>query len=80
MKKLFVCGAFVSSLMLAGCQEPRNAASIKGACDAFERPNGVVLGKRRIDQRQIDSWIETGVSVCGWSRPKSQEIVNRFTS
>jgi hypothetical protein len=48
----------------------RRAATIKGACDAFERPVTIVLGKRRTDQRWIDGQIESGVSACGWPRPR----------
>ena len=40
--------------LLGGCQEA-SVADIKGACDAFERPEQPVLGKRKIDQRWIRS-------------------------
>lgn len=58
---------------LAGCvsTSDRRAASIKGACDSFVAPREVVLGKRRQDQRYIDGVIESGVSACGWARPRA---------
>jgi hypothetical protein len=62
--------------LLGGCQEA-SVADIKGACDAFERPEQPVLGKRKIDQRWIDRAVETGVTVCGWPRPKAEAIVAR---
>lgn len=70
--------AALIALGLAGCHET-SVADIRGACDAFERPEQPVLGKRKIDQRWIDRAVETGVTVCGWPRPKAEAIVARAT-
>ena len=78
MLKLTLAGAAL--LALTACQEQVGVADIKGACDAFERPDRPVLGKRKIDQRWIDRAVETGVTVCGWPRPKSEDIVRTVTS
>jgi hypothetical protein len=48
-----------------------NRASLAGECAAFTNPGFAVQGKRRIDQRAVDIWLETGVVTCGWPRPKS---------
>jgi hypothetical protein len=66
-------GLLIVAAMLAGCQtvSDRRAATLKGACDSFVAPRDVVLGKRRTDQRWIDGTIESGVSACGWARPRA---------
>lgn len=58
---------------LASCQtaSDRRAATLKGACDSFVAPRDVVEGKRRTDQRWIDGQVESGVSACGWARPRA---------
>lgn len=55
----------------AGCVSNR-PASVAGECSAFTNPGFAVQGKRRMDQQAIDArWIEPGISVCGWPRPKN---------
>ncbi len=73
MRKVILCGALV--LTMGGCQT-MSAASIRGACDAFDRPGEPIRGLERKDQRWIDRTIEAGVSACGWSRPKARAVVN----
>lgn len=63
--------ALLAVAILGACAAPPPAASVRGACDAFDRPLEPVLGKRRQDQRWIDKTIEAGVSACDWSRPRS---------
>lgn len=65
--------ATIAALMLSACVSDR-AASIKGACDAFQAPAAPVRGKARADQRWIDGQIESGVSACGWRRPVSAGV------
>lgn len=57
-------------LLLAGCASGGPGSVRGGECRVFERPEFVVLGKRRYDQNWIDSNIEGGVGACGWQRPK----------
>lgn len=66
-------------LALGGCVST-DAASIKGACDAFEAPRQAVRGVSREDRRWIAGQVEAGISACGWSRPKAREIVRQVTS
>jgi hypothetical protein len=54
---------------LSACQTT-SRASLAGECAAFTNPGFAVQGKRRLDQRVIDHWLETGVVVCNWPRPK----------
>jgi hypothetical protein len=60
-------------ISLGACvsQSDKRAATIKGACDSFVAPVSVVQGKARRDQRWIDGQVESGVSACGWRRPKA---------
>lgn len=67
----------VVACTLAACKDEPTAADITGACSAFDAPVQPVLGKRRIDQKWIDRAVEAGVSVCGWTRPKAEEVVTR---
>jgi predicted RNA methylase len=55
---------------LSACQTT-GRASLAGECAAFQNPGFAVQGKRRLDQRVIDHWLETGIVVCSWPRPKS---------
>ena len=64
---------------LGGCVTA-SPATIQGACDAFEAPKAVVRGVDREDRRWIAGQIETGVQVCGWSRPKAREIARQVGS
>jgi hypothetical protein len=59
----------VAVVWLAGCQTSSGRASLAGECAAFENPGFAVQGKRRVDQRVIDHWLETGITVCQWPRP-----------
>lgn len=80
IEKVTYVGSFLlvlGTLCLGGCQDKVTVADIKGACDAFDAPAQPVIGKRKVDQKWIDRAVEAGVSACGWSRPKAQEIVNR---
>jgi predicted RNA methylase len=54
---------------LSACQST-GRASLAGECAAFQNPGFAVQGKRRIDQRAVDKFLETGVVTCGWPRPK----------
>lgn len=53
------------------------AATVKGACDAFEAPDRVILGRTRVDQRWINGQFEAGVSACGWKRPAPVDKAER---
>ena len=77
MKRLLWLVPFMA---LGGCVTTNQAASIRGACDALDPPSFVVLGKRRVDQHQIDRWVEQMVSACGFSRPKAQEMARKVMS
>jgi major membrane immunogen (membrane-anchored lipoprotein) len=70
MRIAFVIAA---TLLLTACQSSsdKRAATIKGACDSFVAPVNVVQGKTRTDQRWVDGQIESGVSACGWRRPRA---------
>lgn len=61
--------AVVAAIWLTGCQTT-GRASLAGECAAFQNPGFAVQGKRRLDQRVIDHWLETGITVCQWPRPK----------
>lgn len=63
-------------LSVGGCVTT-GAASVKGACDAFEAPQTVIQGISREDRRWIAGQVEAGVTACGWSRPKAREIAKR---
>jgi major membrane immunogen (membrane-anchored lipoprotein) len=67
--------AFViaTTILLTACQSSsdKRAATIKGACDSFVAPGSVVHGNTHTDQRWIDGQIESGVSACGWRRPRA---------
>jgi hypothetical protein len=65
----------VLGISLGACvsASDKKAASIGGACNAFEPATQVVEGKTRVDQRWIDGQIESGVSACGFSRPKPKQ-------
>lgn len=65
---------------LGGCVTDKTAATIQGACDAFEQPKQAVRGVDREDRRWIAGQIETGIQVCGWSRPKAREIARQIGS
>jgi hypothetical protein len=59
-----------AAAVLSGCQTT-GRASLAGECAAFRNPGFAVQGKRRVDQQAIDHFLETGISVCSWPRPKS---------
>ena len=65
---------------LGGCVTSNEPATIQGACDAFEQPKLAVRGVSREDRRWIAGQVETGVKVCGWSRPKAREIARQVGS
>lgn len=65
---------------LGGCVTDSTPATIQGACDAFESPKTAIRGVDREDRRWIAGQIETGVKVCGWSRPKAREIARQIGS
>lgn len=65
---------------LGGCVTDKTPATIQGACDAFEAPKAAVRGVDREDRRWIAGQIETGIQVCGWSRPKAREIARQVGS
>jgi hypothetical protein len=59
--------------MLAGCSGTnRPGSALGGECHVFERPQYVVLGKTRYDQRVVDTFVESGVGACGWQRPAAR--------
>lgn len=65
---------------LGGCVTSHEPATIQGACDAFEQPKEAVRGVSREDRRWIAGQVETGVKVCGWSRPKAREMTRQVGS
>ena len=65
---------------LGGCVTDSTPATIQGACEAFEAPKQAVRGVSRDDRRWIAGQVETGVKVCGWSRPKAREIARQINS
>lgn len=65
---------------LGGCVTSNEPATIQGACDAFEQPKQAVRGVSREDRRWIASQVESGIRVCGWSRPKAREIARQLGS
>lgn len=77
MRQVMVLGLL--ALGLGGCMTT-SAASIRGACDSFERPEYAVRGVSREDRRWIAGQIETGVTVCGWSRPRARAIARQAGS
>jgi hypothetical protein len=59
--------------MLAGCSGTNLPASVLGGeCKVFERPEYVIKGAKRYDQRWIDGNIEAGIGACSWARPKAR--------
>jgi hypothetical protein len=64
-----------SGVSLAGCvsTSDQKAATLTGACNSFVAPLEEVRGRTRRDQRWIDGQIESGVSACGWRRPRLRE-------
>lgn len=56
------------SLMLAACQT--GPASVKGECTVFTDPGFAVRGERPVDSRWIARTQESGITACGWQRPK----------
>ena len=70
LRRLPLLVALFSTAMLAGCAGTNRPASVLGGeCHVFERPQYVVLGKTRYDQRFVDTVVESGVGACGWERP-----------
>jgi hypothetical protein len=60
----------VIAVMLAGCANMR-PASVEGECKVFSDPGFAVQGKRLKDKQWIGKAQETGITVCGWKRPKN---------
>ena len=77
MRQVMVLGLL--ALALGGCMTT-SAASIRGACDAFEQPQYVVRGVSREDRRWIAGQIGAGMSACGWSAPKARAIARQAGS
>lgn len=70
-RKLLSIATLGATVAIAGCAGTNLPASVRGGeCRVFERPQFVVLGKRRYDQDWIDGNVEAGVGACGWQRPK----------
>jgi hypothetical protein len=67
MKVLILAAVAVA---LAGCTGIR-PASVEGECKVFSDPGFAVQGKRLKDKQWIGKAQETGISVCGWKRPKN---------
>lgn len=55
---------------LAGCAGQIPASVQGGECKAFKDPGFAVQGKRLKDKPWIGKTQETGITVCGWKRPK----------
>jgi hypothetical protein len=71
LKDIFVkCALLLVFAFSASACQTTSRASLAGECAAFTNPGFAVQGKRRLDQRVIDHWLETGVVVCNWPRPK----------
>lgn len=66
------------SLVLAfsACGAHSNApATVKAECSIFTDPGFPVRGARDKDQHWITRAQETGITVCGWPRPKPEPEV-----
>lgn len=61
----------LSAALLAGCagQVPRSVEN--GECKIFHDPGFAVKGKRLKDKQWIGRTQETGITVCGWQRPRN---------
>lgn len=64
--------ACVLAAVLAGCGTSRVASVSGGECKVFQNPGFVVKGRSSIDQDWIDETIESGISACGWKRPRAK--------
>lgn len=62
---------FLALLLLGGCASVRPASVEGGECKIFHDPGFAVRGKRLKDSQWIGRTQETGIQVCGWSRPRS---------
>lgn len=60
-------------MSLTGCATS-GALSIKGACNSFVAPITAVAGKTPPDQEWVDETTESGISACGWPRPKARPV------
>lgn len=66
----------LSALLLAGCATVNSKpATVAGECSIFHDPGFPVRGSRDKDQRWVTRTQETGISVCGWARPKPEAEV-----
>lgn len=63
--------AFVMLMMLPLCGCVTAPATIDAECKIFSDPGFAVQGKRLKDKQWIGKTQETGISVCGWRRPKN---------
>lgn len=59
------------AISMGGCASMRPASVAGGECKVFKEPGFAVRGKRLRDSQWIGRTQETGISVCGWKRPKS---------
>lgn len=68
MRFLLIAGLAV---FVTGCAGSGPASVQGGECRAFHDPGFAVQGKRLKDKQWIGKTQETGIQVCGWSRPRT---------
>lgn len=56
---------------LGACASTGPASVQGGECKVFHDPGFAVRGKRLRDAQWIGRTQETGIQVCGWTRPRS---------
>lgn len=70
MKRFMAVAALAAATMLGGCASSSPASVLGGECRVFKDPGFAVRGKRLKDSQWIGRTQETGITVCGWKRPK----------